>query len=141
MRRASSPMSCCTPKSCDYTKADGRPAPPPTGVVADWTGLHWTCMVCTLHMISIQIYRECGSHWGCMEYYVGSQLAIDVHTRAALLYVYPVMIILMVMLTIRQYVKDLRLERDELAEQALYLTKVDSRLHVIGGGDSDEDNV
>jgi len=157
-------MTCCT--KTPYTKADGRPAAPPTVVVADWTWLHRTCTTCTLHMFILEIYSEyapndIGYYSGTHEYLDAYSLdacsdyapheieyypsthgyyysCTGVHRRNALLFVYPLLIFVSLIRTVHCYVKDLREERDELAEQALYLTKVDNSLHVIGG-DSEED--
>jgi len=121
-------MRCCCTKTA-YTKADGRPAPPPTAVEVNWIWLNTVCWACTLHMLVFQVIREI---WPDLVW------QIEWYQRFFLLEVYPLLILFSMLWAAGRYVADLHAERDELAEQALYLTKVDHSLHVIGG-DSEED--
>ena len=88
-----------------------------------------------LHMLTIQIYCEYRPPPG--PYLDDTDMAISAHRRYALIVVYPILIVASILTTVRLYIQSLHKERDEMAEQALYLAKVSHPLHVIGGDDDD----
>ena len=112
-----------------YTVADGRPTIPPSAVKFDISEYHVISGIAFAQIILDQALIN-------LKYpfnpdYEGFRWAL-------FSIVYPVMSVLGMFSAVVRYARNVKIERDEVFEQELYVQKKNS-LHAIGGDSDDED--